>query len=94
MRRSSRTAFPSLRLVWSALLVLGALAAPARPAAAQAVTGTLTGIVGDATGAVLPGVSVTIVQTETGFRRTLVTDANGEYTRLPFRPAPTRSPRS
>ncbi len=47
---------------------------------AQAVTGTLTGIVGDSTGAVLPGVSVTIVHTETGFTRTLVTDANGEYT--------------
>jgi hypothetical protein len=50
-----------------------------RAAAAQAVTGTLLGTVTDATGAVLPGATVTVTNTETGFSRTLTADASGEY---------------
>ena len=44
------------------------------------MTGTILGTVADTTGAVLPGVSVTVKHTETGLTRTLVTDSNGEYT--------------
>src|SRR5688572_9985612 len=47
-------------------------------AAAQA-TAELNGRVTDESGAVLPGVAVTVTQTETGFTRTDVTDASGSY---------------
>jgi hypothetical protein len=61
------------------LLVLAPLAL-AGTASGQAVTGTIIGTVADTTGAVLPGVSVIVKQTETGFTRTLVSDSNGEFT--------------
>ena len=47
---------------------------------AQAVSGTILGDVRDATGAVVPGATVSLVHTGTGFTRTLATDAKGEYT--------------
>src|SRR5689334_19884550 len=49
------------------------------PAWAQA-TAEMAGRVTDESGAVLPGVSVTVTQTDTGFTRTAVTDAEGGYT--------------
>ena len=42
-------------------------------------TAELNGRVTDESGAVLPGVAVTLTQTETGFTRTDVTDASGSY---------------
>jgi Carboxypeptidase regulatory-like domain len=48
------------------------------PAWAQA-TAELAGRVTDESGAVLPGVSVTVTQTDTGFTRTTVTDGEGGY---------------
>ncbi|HEY8549884.1 MAG TPA: carboxypeptidase-like regulatory domain-containing protein, partial [Vicinamibacterales bacterium] len=71
---------PRTRLILSGWLLLALVLMGARPAAAQAVTGTLTGMVTDSTGAVLPGVTVTIVNAGTGFTRTMVTNAGGEYT--------------
>lgn len=47
---------------------------------AQAVSGTILGLVKDSSGAALPGATVTLVQTETGLTRTLLTDSKGEYT--------------
>jgi hypothetical protein len=49
------------------------------PAAAQTVTGTLQGVVTDATGAVMPGVAVIVKNDETGAVRELVTNAIGFY---------------
>ena len=66
-------------LLAACLLVLTPLAL-ATTASAQAVTGTIIGTVADTTGAVLPGVSVTVKHAETGLTRTLVSDSNGEYT--------------
>jgi len=43
-------------------------------------TAQLTGTVRDESGAVLPGVSVTVTQTDTGFTRTVVTEGSGIYT--------------
>ena len=48
------------------------------PAWAQA-TAELNGRVTDESGAVLPGVTVTAVQTDTGFTRSVVTDGTGAY---------------
>jgi hypothetical protein len=53
----------------------------AGPAFAQAgATAQITGVVADESGGVLPGVTVTAIQTETGFRREAVTDTDGAYT--------------
>ena len=43
-------------------------------------TAQLTGTVRDESGAVLPGVNVTVTQTDTGFTRTVVTESSGIYT--------------
>ena len=58
--------------------ILCCLAPP--PAGAQAVSGTILGFVKDSTGAVVPGATVTLVNAGTGYTRTVVTDASGEYT--------------
>src|SRR5204862_3640892 len=46
--------------------------------AAQA-TAQLSGTVRDESSAVLPGVTVTVTQTDTGFARSVVTDERGSY---------------
>jgi hypothetical protein len=68
------------RVAGAALLGIGLLCLPPPPAAAQAVSGTILGFVKDSTGAVVPGATVTLVNTGTGFSRTVVTNATGEYT--------------
>jgi hypothetical protein len=47
---------------------------------AQILYGTLVGNVKDPTGAVVPGATVTVVQTETGLTRQVKTDSRGGYT--------------
>lgn len=74
-------ALGSLRCRWIGWVLLAAALvtlAPA-PAAAQLTTGTIVGTVTDQTGAVLPGVDVTIKNTNTGIPRMVVTDGNGRY---------------
>src|SRR5712671_5646230 len=46
---------------------------------AQGSSGRILGTVTDQTGAVLPGATVTITDTERGLARTLNTDSSGEY---------------
>src|SRR6185503_21321311 len=60
---------------------------PAAVAWAQATAG-LAGRVTDESGAVLPGVTVTITQTDTGFTRSVVTDGSGAWiaSNLPLGP--------
>src|SRR4030095_8473015 len=48
-------------------------------AAAQQPFGTIVGTVTDATGAVLPGVTVTVTNTDTQVPQTVVTGASGDY---------------
>jgi hypothetical protein len=47
---------------------------------AQATTGRISGVVKDTSGGVLPGVTVTVTETRTGFTRNDTTDAQGGYT--------------
>jgi hypothetical protein len=49
-------------------------------ASAQETTGTITGVTTDETGGVLPGVSVTIKNTNTSTSHTVVTNESGTYT--------------
>jgi len=62
------------------LFVLGLTCSVPRLAAAQAVTGTILGTITDGTGAFLPGATVTLTHTETGFARTVHSDNAGEFT--------------
>jgi hypothetical protein len=59
---------------WCALALALAI-----PAAAQMVTGEIRGTVHDSSGAVLPGVTVTAINIETGLKRTDVTNPAGVY---------------
>jgi hypothetical protein len=48
---------------------------------AQSVSGSqISGVVKDAAGAVLPGAEVRVTQTDTGMKRSVLTDGNGFYT--------------
>ena len=58
------------------------------PAVAQAVRATLLGTVTDESGAVLPGATLTITNSDTGVAQTTVTDAQGHYTMTNLAPAP------
>jgi hypothetical protein len=65
------------RLVLAALVVLGLSYANLN---AQVLTGTMSGTVVDASGAVVPGTSITVTDTETGRQLKGTSDAQGEYT--------------
>jgi hypothetical protein len=66
-----------LRTVLVALLISAAAVNAAR---AQAVAGSqVSGVVKDSSGAVLPGVEVTMSKTDTGTSRTVFTGSDGAY---------------
>ena len=64
------------RVLWA---VVSALALVAAPAGAQEFRGSITGTVTDESRAVLPGVTVTVANVETGVAVTTVTNADGIY---------------
>src|SRR5581483_4260678 len=70
-------------LVCRALVLLGASIAASM---AQVDTGSISGIVTDSTGAVVPGVAVTVTQQETNVRTTLTTNETGFYSAPGLRP--------
>jgi hypothetical protein len=63
--------------LFAAIAVLSLIFSPA--AVAQVITGSISGTVADETGAVLPGVEVTVQNQDTGFSRTAITDDRGAY---------------
>jgi hypothetical protein len=69
--------------VIAALIVLGT-ALPAF-AQSQAINGSIEGTVKDSSGAALPGVTVTVTNTDTGAQRVVVSGGEGEY-RAPLLP--------
>jgi hypothetical protein len=77
----------------SFLLVLVLLSAGALLAQSQATTGVIEGTVTDASGAVLPGVTVTLRNTATNFEQVQVTDAQGRFRglQLPLGPYEVRA---
>ncbi len=65
---------------WWAVLCLGmALCVPSAPVAAQTVGASLSGTVQDATGAVIPGVELTLINEGTGAVSTFVSDEAGRF---------------
>ena len=75
MSRALRSSLLGLTL--AGLAIISCLAPPA--ADAQAVSGTILGTVKDSSGAVVPGATVTVLNTRTGFSRSIVTDTHGEF---------------
>ena len=69
------------------LVLVLALLLPAAPALAQsqAINGTIEGTITDTSGAVLPGVSVVVLNTDTGAERVVVTNEHGLF-RAPLLP--------
>jgi outer membrane receptor protein involved in Fe transport len=63
---------------WIAVLI-------STPLSAQSATGSIEGTIVDQTGALMPGVTVTALQTATGATRLAVTDENGIF-RIPLLP--------
>jgi hypothetical protein len=87
MRRSSGNAGRCAlrtRVVGFKPLMLCALAAvlflSPGAASAQALYGSVTGVISDTSGAAVPGATVTITNTETGLELSTITDAVGAYT--------------
>src|SRR5215217_6301007 len=79
--------WPVLRTVL--FVVLCALTVTAAPASAQTVTtGSLSGVVVDVQGGVLPGATVQAVHTPTGTKYETVTDSQGRYNILNVRVGP------
>jgi hypothetical protein len=73
---------------WSlgaALMAFALIMAAAAPGRAQTFRGTILGTVTDATGATVPGATVTVRNTATGLLRTTETQADGSY-RVPELP--------
>ncbi|MEX2662219.1 MAG: TonB-dependent receptor [Vicinamibacterales bacterium] len=64
------------RIILTALVLAGAFA---NNAAAQQTTGNISGRIVDAQGSAVPGVTVTARNTQTGFERSDVSDAEGLY---------------
>jgi Carboxypeptidase regulatory-like domain len=76
----------SQRFLAIGLVLLAILLLPAGRARAQVTTATLYGVVHDTSGAVLPGVSVTVTHEGTNLTRATVSDERGEFA-LPALPA-------
>jgi hypothetical protein len=75
---------------WAVVLLI---AAPLATAQSTAINGAIEGVVKDTTGAVLPGVTVTITNTDTGTFRSLTTGPSGAY-RAPLLPLGTYTVRA
>src|ERR1700733_3204669 len=75
---------------FTVILLAALLQAVACPLFAQSAgnSGTIAGTVTDASGAVIPGTTVTIENPVSGLNRTATTDASGQYqfTNLPLNP--------
>src|SRR5262245_23362293 len=85
--RNPRMNHSCLRIVTAVVSVLVCLVAPSR-AWSQAPTGTLSGVVVDQVGAVVPDVAVVVVDGATALKRESKTDAEGTFT-FPLLPAGT-----
>src|SRR3989454_7441140 len=73
------------RLATTLMGILGVIALASGLMFGQSFSAAITGVVRDATGAVLPGVSVTAKHTDSGLTRTVLSSETGDY-RMPSLP--------
>ena len=78
-RQSQTTNTPGALLVCGLVAMLVSMLAVPSTVSAQAVTGTLLGNVTDASGAAVPGATVTATETQTNISRTAVSNEAGNY---------------
>src|SRR5690349_17361462 len=78
------------RIVFVTLSLCAVLLVLTTSTALAQATGQITGRVTDATGAVLPGVDVTLTRTDTGVARQAVTNETGAYAFPSLNPGPYR----
>jgi hypothetical protein len=64
-------------IVWA--LAVALLSAPLAFAQSQATTGVIQGFAQDEEGAPLPGVTITMTNNDTGFTKTVVSEASGRF---------------
>jgi hypothetical protein len=88
LHSADREAQAMKRGVWIGGVLALFLVLTTAPARAQLATAELNGRVTDASGAVLPGATVTATQTATGLMRTVVTDGTGTYVLSNLPPGP------
>jgi hypothetical protein len=81
-----RAWFATVMLGLAALVCLALLAAP-MPLSAQGGEGTISGTVNDTTGAVVPGATVTLINTATGEKRSVVSNGAGFFAFVAVPPA-------
>jgi hypothetical protein len=67
------------RLVRFGVLLIVLALIGATPATAQNTSGAIAGTIADTQGGVLPGVTLTVTNAETGVARSSVTEADGKY---------------
>jgi outer membrane receptor for ferrienterochelin and colicin len=82
---SNRITFDS-RVLYPVTLLVLIVFWMAPPALAQFDTGTISGSITDSSGAVIPNATVTVMNVQTSFKKTLQTDSGGNYiaSALPF----------
>jgi hypothetical protein len=68
-----------IRILTGCLLAAAMVAGGASAKAQPLQTGTISGVVQDATGGALPGVTITLTSQDRGFSRSTVSDENGRY---------------
>ncbi len=61
------------------VLLMGMILAGGHLVSAQVTTATISGVVQDSSGAVIPGVSIAVKNIDTGVSRTITTDEGGRY---------------
>src|SRR5436309_566045 len=59
--------------------IVALIALPTSLASAQTATATIVGVVKDTSGALIPGVSITVKHTDTGQTRTAISSDSGDY---------------
>src|SRR5262245_11653441 len=74
-----RRAFVAGRRVIQFTALILAMLGLAVPARAQVANAVITGIVTDAQGGVLPGVTITVRDADSGVTRTIITETDGRY---------------
>lgn len=79
LRNRTRTSWRQVLWTWAALVAIAAFVCAGVSLQAQNTTGTISGIVTDSTGAVIPGAQVSIHSSLTGFTRDTVCDGAGAY---------------
>jgi hypothetical protein len=76
------------KFTFNSLVAFAVLIACCPSSWAQAAEGTITGIVSDSSGAVLPGASLVLKNVSTGAERNGTSDAHGEFTFTPVQVGP------